>query len=214
MKKIFVPLFVFILVIVSAVAQLSFNGLSSKKNNLVKEPTVIHIIPLGDINKKYPELVKSYIQDFYGFKCVIDSQMPLTKDILAASKTRYEASKILQKYNSNKNTLLLTDVDIAYFNKVKNIKEYGIIGLGLKPGKTCVVSTFRIKNSGQEKLLDRLKKVSLHEVGHNLGLEHCEYDRKCLMNDARGTVKQIDMEKIWLCHKCSKQIGIKSKTLK
>jgi len=30
----------------------------------------------------------------------------------------------------------------------------------------------------------------------------------------KGTVKQIDMEKIWLCDKCSKQIGMKNKTLK
>ena len=214
MKKIFIPLIVFILVIVSTVAQLSPDELSFQKVNLVKEKPIIHIVPLGDIDKKYPELVKSYIQDFYGFKCVIDSQIPLTKDILAASKTRYEASKILEKYNSDKNILLLTDVDIAYFNKEKNIKEYGIIGLGLRPGKTCVVSTFRIKNAGQAKLLDRLKKVSIHEVGHNLGLDHCKYDGECLMNDARGTVKQIDMEKIWLCDNCSKQIGMKNKTLK
>jgi len=214
MKKIFIPLIVFILVIVSTVAQLSPDELSFQKVNLVKEKPIIHIVPLGDIDKKYPELVKSYIQDFYGFKCVIDSQKPLTKDILAASKTRYEASKILEKYNSNKNILLLTDVDIAHFNKVKNIKEYGIIGLGFRPGKTCVVSTFRIKNAGQAKLLDRLKKVSIHEVGHNLGLDHCVHDRKCLMNDVKGTVKQIDMEKIWLCDKCSKQIGMKNKTLK
>jgi archaemetzincin len=209
MKKIFIPLIVFILVIVSTVAQLSPNELSFKKVNLVKEKPIIHIVPLGDINKKYPELVKSYIQGFYGFKCVIDSQIPLTKDILAASKTRYEASKILEKYNSNKNVLLLTDVDIAYFNKIKNIKEYGIIGLGLRPGKTCVVSTFRIKNDGQKKLLDRLKKVSIHEVGHNLGLDHCNYDRECVMNDARGSAKQIDRERVWLCDNCRRIIGMK-----
>jgi predicted Zn-dependent protease len=129
--------------------------------------------------------------------------------ILAASKTRYEASKIIEKYNSNKNVLLLTDVDIVYFDKIKNIKEYGIIGLGLRPGKTCVVSTFRIKNAGQEKLLDRLKKVSIHEVGHNLGIDHCNYDIECLMNDARGTVKQIDRERVWLCDNCRKIIGMK-----
>jgi len=213
MKKYFIPLIVFILVIVSTVAQLSPDELSFKKVNLVNEKPIIHIVPLGNIDKKYPELVKSYIQDFYGFKCVIDSIQPLDKDILTSSGKRYDAIKIIKKYNSNKNILLLTDVDIAHFNKVKNIKEYGIIGLGFRPGKTCVVSTFRIKNDGHEKMLDRLKKVSIHEIGHNLGLDHCVYDRKCLMNDARGTVKQIDMEKIWLCDKCSKQIGIKNKTL-
>jgi len=48
--------------------------------------------------------------------------------------------------------------------------------------------------------------VALHEIGHNLGLPHCENDKKCMMNDARGTIKQVDAEKVWLCEKCKNQI--------
>lgn len=208
MKKIFIPLFIFIGIIILTVILLPFNKINLV-NVIKQEEKVIHITPLGNVNQKYLELVKGYVQNFYGFKCVIDNKEPLTKDILAKSGIRYEASKIISKYKSNKNVLLLTDVDIACFNKEENIKEYGIIGLGYRPGKTCVVSTFRIKNSGQEKLLDRLKKVSIHEVGHNLGLDHCNYDRECLMNDARGTVKQIDRERVWLCDNCRRIIGMK-----
>ena len=132
----------------------------------------------------------------------------MTDDILASSKTRYEASKIITKYNSKKNVLLLTDVDIAIFNKERNIKEYGIIGLGFRPGTTCVVSSFRIKKGVPEaKMLDRLKKVAIHEIGHNLGLDHCTNNKKCLMNDKKGKISQIDFEDVWLCDKCSRQIG-------
>ena len=205
MKKIFIPLLVLLGV------TLYPNDLSTQKILSIKKETIIHIVPLGNIDKKYPELVKTYIEDFYGFECVIDSTQPLTKDILASSGTRYEASKIITKFNSDKNTLLLTDVDIAIFDKEKNIKEYGIIGLGFRPGKTCVVSTFRIRRHvSEKKMLNRLQKVSIHEVGHNLGLDHCDYDKKCMMNDVRGTIKQIDMEKVWFCHKCRKKIGMKN----
>jgi archaemetzincin len=170
---------------------------------------------LGDIDEKYINFVKERIISFYGFNCVIEKRITLIDDILASSKKRYEASKILAKYNSNKNLLLLTSVDIAHFNRKKNIAEYGIIGLGYRPGKTCVVSTFRIKrNVSEKKMMERLEKVSIHEVGHNLGLDHCTNDKKCLMNDVNGTVTQIDFEKVWLCDKCSKQIGMKNKTLK
>ena len=134
----------------------------------------------------------------------------MSKDILAKSGIRYEATKIISKYRTDKNILLLTNVDIAYHNKKRNIKEYGIIGLGFRPGTSCVVSTFRIKRFvSEKKMLDRLQKISIHEVGHNLGLDHCEYDRECLMNDVRGTVKQIDRERVWLCDKCRKNIGMK-----
>ena len=90
MKKNLIPLFIFIGVAVIGTTLLSFN-----KVNLVKQEKIIHITPLGNVDQKYLQLVKSYIQDFYGFECVIDSRIPLTKDILAKSGTRYEASKII-----------------------------------------------------------------------------------------------------------------------
>lgn len=201
-KKI-IPHFIFIGVLITTFILFSF---SETKN--VETKRIVHITPLGKVSERQLILIKGWVKSFYGFNCVIDKQEPLTKDLLAKSQTRYEASKIIKKYKSNKNILLLTNVDIVYFNKVKNIKEYGIIGLGYKPGNTCVVSTFRIKNTTKNKFIDRLNKVVLHEIGHNLGLPHCKYDKKCLMNDANGTVKQIDQEKIWLCSNCKKIIGI------
>ena len=201
-KKI-IPHFIFIGVLITTFILFSF---SETKN--VETKRIVHITPLGKVSESQLILIKGWVKSFYGFNCVIDKQEPLTKDLLAKSQTRYEASKIIKKYKSNKNILLLTNVDIVYFNKVKNIKEYGIIGLGYKPGNTCVVSTFRIKNTTKNKFIDRLNKVVLHEIGHNLGLPHCKYDKKCLMNDANGTVKQIDQEKIWLCSNCKKIIGI------
>ena len=201
-KKI-IPHFIFIGVLITTFILFSFS-----ETKIVETIRIVHITPLGKVSESQLILIKGWVKSFYGFNCVIDKQEPLTKDLLAKSQTRYEASKIIKKYKSNKNILLLTNVDIVYFNKVKNIKEYGIIGLGYKPGNTCVVSTFRIKNTTKNKFIDRLNKVVLHEIGHNLGLPHCKYDKKCLMNDANGTVKQIDQEKIWLCSNCKKIIGI------
>jgi archaemetzincin len=167
---------------------------------------IIYIQPLGDVNTEYIDYLKISVKNFYGYECVINPKISLTSDILAGSKTRYEASKILNKFNSNKNTLIITEKDIAY-RKSNEFPEWGIFGLGLRPGKTCVISTFRLKNKvSTQKMLERLKKVALHEIGHNLGLQHCINNKECLMNDACGTIKQVDREKIWFCSKCWKQI--------
>lgn len=103
--------------------------------------------------------------------------------------------------------LLITEKDIAY-NKSRQFPEWGIFGLGLRPGKTCVVSTFRLKRKvSKSQMLIRLKKVGLHEIGHNLGLSHCSNNKECMINDANGTIKQVDREKIGFCKKCWNQIS-------
>jgi archaemetzincin len=163
---------------------------------------IVYIQPLGDVNKEYMDYLKTSVKEFYGYECVIKPKVALTSDILANSKTRYEASKILNKFNSNQNTLIITEKDIAH-KKNDDFPEWGIFGLGLRPGKTCIISTFRLKkNVSTQKMLERLKKVALHEIGHNLGLEHCSNNKECMMNDADGTIKQVDREKIWFCNKC------------
>ena len=168
------------------------------------EDVIVHVVPLGDVKQKYLTHVKESIDKFYpNIKCIIDEPVKLTDDILAKSGKRYEASKILSKYKSKRNVILITEKDIAYFNKEKNIKEYGIIGLGLRPGKVCVVSTFRIKRGN--KLFSRLEKVSLHEIGHNLNIPHCENSRDCLMHAAEGSIRQIDREKV--CYGNSNRIS-------
>ena len=170
------------------------------------KPKTIYIQPLGDVNKEYIDYIKKSVENFYGYNCLVKPKLNLTSDILASSKTRYEAGKILKKYNSKENVLLITEKDIAH-RKSSEFPEWGIFGLGYRPGSTCVISTFRLKkNVSKAKLLDRLKKVALHEIGHNLGLEHCTNDKNCMMTSASGTVKQVDKEKIWFCLKCSKKI--------
>jgi archaemetzincin len=171
------------------------------RNGMDKDRT-IYIQPLGNVDFEYLNYLKKSVEDFYGYKCVIKTKLELSKDILSNSKTRYEASKILAKYNSNSNLLLITEKDIAY-KKSTQFPEWGIFGLGLRPGKTCVVSTFRLKRKvSNSQMLIRLKKVALHEIGHNLGLSHCKNNKECMMNDADGTIKQVDREKIWFCEKC------------
>ncbi len=169
------------------------------QNNKTKAS--INIQTLGSVNQSCVNEVKKTLESFYGVKAIIKSRLEFSDDILSPSKTRYDASKILHKYNSNDVLLILTEKDITH-KKGKN-PEWGIFGLGFCPGKTCVISTFRLyKNANQDKMIERLSKVAVHEIGHNMGLGHCTNDDKCLMNDAGGTIKQVDNERIWFCDRC------------
>jgi archaemetzincin len=169
---------------------------------------VVYIQPLGKVKKEYINQAKTSIETFFGVKCVIKKEVPLSDNLFSKSKTRYSALSILKKFQSKENILIITEKDIVS-KKGKN-EEWGILGLGYRPGTVCVVSTFRMKKDvNEEKILERLKKVSIHEVGHNLGLDHCTNDIKCMMNDAKGTIRQIDREDFYFCKKCKNQINLK-----
>jgi archaemetzincin len=172
-----------------------------------KEPVVIIIQPLGNVSNEYIEQVKKSVKSFYGYDCKVLPQKQITKAMLSKVTKRIDANKALRKNPSKENLLILTEKDICHF-KDKLRPEYGIFGLGQRPGKTCIISTFRLKRDvTKQKTFERLEKVALHEIGHNLGLKHCTNDKDCMMNDAKGTIKQVDDEKVWLCDKCKKQLN-------
>jgi archaemetzincin len=171
-------------------------------------PKLIYIQSLGDIKTADISLVKAAVEKFYHYPCTVKPPVSLTSEILADSKTRYDADRILSKYNTVANTLILTGQDIVTSNPKRHIKEWGIFGLGYQPGSTCVVSIFRLKqNVSDEVFHQRLIKICLHEIGHNFGLSHCTSgDTRCLMRDAEGTIKEVDQAKVFLCAQCRQKL--------
>ena len=61
------------------------------------------------------------------------------------------------------NTIIgLTSKDISVTKG--NIADYGVMGLGYRPGNACVASNFRLSKSGESQFY----KIALHELGHLL----------------------------------------------
>jgi archaemetzincin len=182
------------------------------KKTVPKPTRVIQIMPIGYVKIEYINGIKSSIKKFYGYDCVILPEVAPTKDIMAPSNTRYEASKILEKYDTRDFRLIITEEDIACPNEERKVNEWGVFGLGYWPGTTCVVSTYRLKKTNgvlvsPSLVMERLNKIALHEIGHNLGLDHCTNDPRCMMCNANGTIKEVDQERMSFCDKCMSKIS-------
>jgi archaemetzincin len=186
----------------------------------IDSETTVDIQPYNGFSESKAKAVAQIISGFYHVKTIILKDKKIDKSTFINVKSpRYRADKIirLQKEElTNSDYIIgLTDKDISTtkydnFRKVKQpaykYEDWGVMGLGYCPGKSCVVSTFRIKHKKEKITLTRLQKVAVHEFGHNLGLPHCP-NKDCVMTDAVESIATVDNAALDLCSKCKSKIN-------
>lgn len=189
---------------------LGFSSCGNAQKSLpAKEKFTIAILPFRDFSEARTQSIAKEIESFYHVKVVI---LPVVANYVEArlnETERYDARIILSqlavKLPKDCDKILgLSSKDIFTDKKVNGINypQWGVFGLGYQPGKACVISDYRLKKFGK-KTDSLVIKVALHEMGHTFGLPHCNRDKRCMMNDARGTVKTLFHEEKWLCPHCS-----------
>ena len=176
---------------------------------------VIELQPLGDFSHQKAELLREELikQLASIFRTKTKAELEASVSVaenkqLPASclykpRNRYWAGKILGMLHAEHGgndeivTIGLTNRDIS--TSIHGQYNYGIMGLSLRPGDACVVSTYRLKRK------DDLWKVAMHEFLHSRGLPHCKKDNPtCLMQDAHG--KNTFYMKHGLCEDCKKRL--------
>jgi len=187
---------------------------------VITEETFVAIQPFGEFNSKEAKMIQQEIAEFYHVNVTLLKPIELPKNAhINVKSSRYRADtliRFLRKniYSNYDFVIGLTDKDISTTKysttSTKTIKkptykytDWGIFGLGFMPGKSCIVSTFRLK---EKNFRSRFIKICCHELGHNFGLPHCS-DKSCIMQDAAETIKTIDNVKLNLCNSCKKKIG-------
>ena len=180
------------------------NSLSLKKEN---KNLVVALLPYKGFDVTLIDFVQKETEVFFRCKVVILQSATLPNFAFYAPRNRYKADSLLAYENRILGKGIdaiagLTNKDIS--TTKGSISDWGVFGLGMCLGPACVISTHRLGGGSvpMEKFKERLIKVVLHELGHNLGLPHCGKNADCLMTDAGGTIKQVDREKKWLCPAC------------
>ena len=163
----------------------------------------IAILPLGTVTKGEIGAVKEGVTRNYWVAIHVLPRESLPKEAYYPPRSRYRAERLLERLDLVKGdydkVIGVTERDIS--TTYRGHPDWGIMGLGRLGGKSCVVSTFRLKKRGRISPSERLGRISAHELGHTFGLEHCG-DRSCVMVDGGGKIKNLDATSGDLCAKC------------
>ena len=185
------------------------------------QPKIVRIVPFGAIPPSHFEIIKEALEKAYPIKVVLNDFVSLPQESFVNEKTpRYRADKLIFflknefKSDEYKAGYIAKDISTTKKNALgltlkpaSRYRDWGVFGLGYKPGKACIVSTFRMKGKGGKVLKERLAKVFVHEIGHNMGLPHCA-DTQCVMTDAAESIKTIDLVKGNLCNSCRSKLDL------
>ena len=202
------PIQVFFILLTMAIFNISCHEANTR--------TIIALQPIGNIPENTLNILKHNIEHQYKSTVIILPTITLPDNFINYEKgKRYAASSVIKHLkevmpDTVQYIVGITNEDIYTTKKDKwgNIRKpestykiWGILGLGYKPGKSCIISTARLYSDNEYQYMERIIKITLHEIGHNYGLDHCT-DKNCLMTDAAERISTVDNAKNHLCSKC------------
>lgn len=180
----------------------------------------IALQPFEGMSEVEVSIVQKSLAENYSANVYILPSIPLPDNAFIQVKSpRYRADTLLRylrriKPDTIDYILGLTNKDISTTKKDKSgevkqptskYQDWGVFGLGFRPGTSCVVSTYRLSKRRPDKR-SQLIKVSNHEIGHNLGLPHCTDTENCVMRDAAETIKNLSLIEETLCKQCKGKV--------
>jgi len=196
-KAILIPVaIVILLALLSTICHFTYKSTHVILGPKQQQTKKVLIVPLnGTIEQTYIDSAVSYLQHHFPQMQVELSDVVDIPNNCHNGK-RYRADSILKfldkLYTSEYYRIIgLTNDDISITRTLtKNSKKVvypdrGIIGLGRRPGKVCVVSKYRLGNN-----IYSFAKVTTHEFMHTVGVPHCEHE-KCIMQDGKGSGKPL-----------------------
>ena len=167
----------------------------------------IAVLPLGVIPDAATQSVARHIPTYFYQPSQILPAVKIPADAFDNRRRQYDAGLIIKALKdmpfegySKVIAILGVDLFIPIFTHV--------LGEAQEGGRFALASMYRLKEDSTgstpsiSKVLKRLSKVALHELGHLFSLVHCS-DPKCLMHFA-GNLQNLDEIVLDFCGYCSR----------
>ena len=171
---------------------------------------LVDIVPVGDVPAAVKREASTAIRSVFNAEVTMQPAEDIPAHSYDAGRDQYRAEAFIELASdtgTGEKNIAVTPEDLFYRRR-----NY-VFGLAYLGGNGSVISTYRLRMTSDggittkgsaEVFADRVRKEVIHEVGHTLGLEHCDNNR-CVMNFS-PTVREVDVKEEHLCGTCQRTV--------
>jgi archaemetzincin len=168
----------------------------------------VDIVPVGDVDAAVKREASEGLRSVYDCEVTVHDTEQIPTGSYDSSREQYRAEEFIdlaKRVGGGDKNIAITGKDLFYHRR-----NY-VFGLAYLGGSGSVISTYRLRTSSdggfsnrsaESIFADRVRKEVIHEIGHTVGLEHCD-NKRCVMNFS-PTVSEVDIKEQTLCGSCQR----------